>query len=168
MDSRAQLYCHFQYGPNASGSDLFQSPLQLTMSNLSLPLIQRLHVRQILQSPRRQFIRAEIRHADYRQINFIDPLNDAFGVTVRETHAVYRGQQIDACRCIAELHHGIRCREICGRYAKFAKAEFPQCVQHEGNILVGSVEPNINIAGIAGMTMRRQRIAADNQVLNVS
>ena len=62
-----------------------------------------------LQSPRRQFIRTEIGHADYRQINIVDPLNDTFGVTGGETYSVYRGQQIDAHRWVAELHHGIRC-----------------------------------------------------------
>ena len=46
--------------------------------------------------------------------------------------------------------------------------EANESVQHEENVFVSLIDPDINIAGIAGMTMRRQRIAADNQVLNVS
>ena len=88
-------------------------------------------------------------------------------VTRCKTHAINTRQQVNARRRKPHLNDLARLRQIFSSYAQAAKTELSQCSQHPIRIVCRRSDPEVEIAGISRMSVRGQRVPADNQVFNL-
>ena len=123
-------------------------------------------VGQIFRAPRGALVGAELIEADNRQVQARDVHDDLAGIAGVELDAIDLGEQIDSRRRIAKLNDGTGLLEIVPSQSKRPEAEPPQHDEQAVDVALGCPDPDVQIARVAGMAVRGERIAADDQLLN--
>ncbi len=82
-----------------------------------------------------------------------------------EAHPVDRSQQVDAARWLSELDHRVR-REVARAEPERTEAEVAPRGQEAGEVLRTRPDPEVDVAGVARVPVRRQRMAADDEGVN--
>lgn len=84
-----------------------------------------------------------------------------------EFDACQRRQQIDAIRRVAQLNDLIRNQEILRLQVKRSESEVLQRCDDAARVLPIQPEPDVQILGVAWVTVKSNRVATHNQVTHI-
>jgi len=126
-------------------------------------VIERRQVGDVLGPPGRRLVTAKILEADEGHGDAVDHDLEALVPAVVELHAVGRGQEVDAKRRISELNDTTGPHEVVDGQAHRSEAEVFESAKKPHRVLGANKQPHTEIARIAGMTVRCDRVAADDQ-----
>ena len=83
-----------------------------------------------------------------------------------DRNPVNRSQQVDAYRGIPQLDHRAGFLEVTGLQSEAAETELTQRLENALDVFNTRAEPDIEVARVPRLTVNRQRVPANDQVLN--
>ena len=99
--------------------------------------------------------------------DFID-FDVDFGMVTRiKRHPLQSGEKIDAVGWQSKLNQVVRIFKVFGLQTERSKTKLSECFEQLIDILNRGVYPNIQIFGITRMTVKCDRIAADDEISDV-
>jgi gamma-glutamyl:cysteine ligase YbdK (ATP-grasp superfamily) len=103
---------------------------------------------------------------DERDVDVSHARDDPIRVRVVELDAVDRRRDVDAIRLDTDLGHEVRIQEVLARHEAARRAVRAEGAQYALGVLGRATHPEVHVARRPRITVTRDGVAADDQVVN--